>query len=182
MMTLAAGLAMMCGTQVANAANLDLQHYGQVGWWEITYDPEYNTCGMRADYNNGMSMAVLFDKTHEVGIMFWNRNWEGRIKPGARYTMSLDFNNGAWGYTSKNFMGGQGQYGTFIFLPSLKWEFVRSFMQANNLILSSYDVRLGSYSLVGSFNAAVEMAACQEQADYRRSGQRGSNSRGNFNM
>jgi len=127
-------------------------------------------------------MAILFDKQGGVGLMFWDSRWGNDIKAGVRYTISMDFNNGAMaGYTG-SFTGGRGDYGTYVFIDNLKWEFVKNFMNADNIVLSSRGKPMGSYSLRGSFGAAVEMAACQQQADYRRSGQRGSDTQGKFNM
>jgi hypothetical protein len=159
-------------TSSANAAG-DKSHrvpYGNHGWWRVSYDPDTNTCGMRADFDNGISMAVGFGRVyangrdHDVVLVFGSRQWTN--VNGQSYQGSMQFNDGAWGYQGK-LTGGITDDGTTQYLetPPLKFEVVKSFMQANNVTLFANGSTMGKYSLEGSMGGAGLMAQCQIEAD-----------------
>ena len=153
----------------AQAAESNIVQYGQSGWWTVSYDTKYNTCLMRADFDNGLRVAWAFgerdDDGRELHLIFGNPGWT-TVRDGATYTGSLQFNDGAWGYQG-SLTGGTSSDATtqFLITSNLKTEVAKSFMRADSLTLLVNGKSMGKYSLAGSFAAMGMMAECQIAAD-----------------
>jgi hypothetical protein len=125
---------------------------------------------MRADFDNGISLALGWGpvypngRDHDVVMVFGSRSWSN--VNGQSYSGLMQFNDGAWGYEGK-LKGGVTYDGSTQYLetPPLKWEVVKSFMDANNVTLFANGRNMGKYSLIGSQGAAQMMARCQVEAD-----------------
>jgi hypothetical protein len=155
----------------ASSANAgQLQPYGQFGWWSVTYDAEDRTCGMKADFNNGIRIAVMIlppgaDGKHDIFMSFGSRNWTN-VRDGSRYEGTMLFNDGAYGFRG-TFAGiaPSANVTGVVASETLNYDFMKSFMQAYNVTFTLNGRVMAKFSLEGTMGASLMLGRCQSDMD-----------------
>jgi len=162
MIHLAKGLAVLaalaCTTTASNAQ--DLGYWGSISGWDVMVDPTLGDgCLIQAEYNDGSTVRIGFDRTNATGyVTVFNDAW-GDIEEGEAYPIEFALDGELYeGVAHGIYLAGVPGADVVFDNPDFMFDIAKKYTMT--LYHDGYEVM--AIDLEGTFNGLEAALQCQD--------------------